>query len=421
MAVPGESREIFRAEAVAAYRTRFQGEAPAPYPLSLSRISWGLFALVAGLAAFLAFGNYTESIKSLGVVRPSSGYVVLKAGQDGIVQLAPTVQQGTTLENGALIASIAATPAVEALTSLSDRGIADLAHKRDSLIAADRINVTSIQGRLSTLRDQEAFTTTQLQNVEKQRLLVMQRLDLKLKDLERAQNLEKEGYVSSQYLSGAKIDVAAMQASVAEMDQRSASTSQQVSSIRQQYIELKNRADIDSERTRQDVAEIESRISTALGNRRTEVRATGQVLVSAVHVDSGSQVTSDTPIVTVTNSNAPKEIRCMVEARAAVGLRVGATVKLRYSAFPFQYFGVFDGQVLSIDTSPWQGPEGEYLRGAKPLDTNPVYRVLVRPSTQSIPTPQGPQFLLAGMTVDVEIPKVKRSLAAWLFEPMRNY
>jgi membrane fusion protein len=309
--------------------------------------------------------------------------------------------------------------AVQAVSSLPDNSLATLKLKRESLIAGGQRTQSTAAQSIAAIEEQLDLLRNQKQQLESQRSFTSQRVAIKQAELQRNESLAKGGFVTEQYLSALRADLASLQSSLADIDQRAIGLVQQQVALKQQATQLRGQADIDSERVRQDVAEVENRVLTARDNRRVELHAPRALMVSAIHVESGHYVLSDTPVLTSVDPDAPRVVQCLLSARAAVGLAPGTAVRLRYAAFPYAYYGSFEGRVVSIDTSPWRGNAHEGAASA-PRDAEPLYRVVVRPLQQTVKTPQGEQPLLPGMQAQVEIPKQRRALIEWLLLPARH-
>ncbi|TXH76052.1 MAG: hypothetical protein E6Q88_02990 [Lysobacteraceae bacterium] len=414
------NKGTFRSEALAAQREKYQGEPAMAYPLSLSRLGWGVAIVAVALIAFLAFSDYTQYYRATGIVSPRSGITVHVAGQEGTVYLAPEAVPGTRLRAGALLGWVDAAAAVEAANSVTDAGLSHLASKRDSLQRADRITDASSQAQLASIESQSRLLDTQLSRLQQERALVGERLRLKQAELERNTALQRDGFVSSQAVSVLRGEVAELQSEAANAERDVAALRQQAMALNQRAIDLRDRSRTETERLRQDMAELDSRIASARGNRRVELRAGKALAVEALHVESGNYVDIDTPIVTTVNPAEALQIRALVSASAVVGLRPGTRVRIRYEAFPYYYYGSFEGRVTSVDRSPWRG-EAANRTEAERQAREPLYRVMVQPSDQRIQTPQGARQLLSGMVAQVEIPRATRSLLQWILLPGSNY
>jgi membrane fusion protein len=88
---------------------------------------------------------------------------------------------------------------------------------------------------------------------------------------------------------------------------------------------------------------------------------------------------------------------------------------LRYQAFPYQKFGLASGQVTNVAHSASTPQQVANSYGI--LATEPMYRIDVKLSSQSVIGNDKAEPLLPGMAVDADIQLDKRTLLEWLFEP----
>ena len=97
---------------------------------------------------------------------------------------------------------------------------------------------------------------------------------------------------------------------------------------------------------------------------------------------------------------------------AAVGfVKPGQPVKLRYDAFPYQRYGIHEGEIVEISRSVLSGNSGM-------IPEVPVYRAKVRLGSQVVLAYGDEQDLLPGMTLTADVILEQRSLVRWLLDPL---
>ena len=104
----------------------------------------------------------------------------------------------------------------------------------------------------------------------------------------------------------------------------------------------------------------------------------------------------------------------LVPSRAYGFVAEGQDTKIRFDAFPYQRFGLFDGKV--IKTSDYIVMPGEVDMPV--VIHTPVYKVEVAMASQSISAYGQLVPLQPGMTISADIVLEERSLLSWLFEPI---
>ncbi|MFA0016719.1 HlyD family efflux transporter periplasmic adaptor subunit, partial [Vibrio lentus] len=137
-------------------------------------------------------------------------------------------------------------------------------------------------------------------------------------------------------------------------------------------------------------------------------------VVTAIQPTVGTQIDTDTPILSIIPDNSPLEIELLLPTRSAGFVQLGDLVKIRFHAFPYQKFGLAHGKVINIDQAL-----------ILPTDTilpvkieEAIYRVRVSLNKQEI-SAYGKSFpLKVGMLADADIILEKRTLLEWLLDPI---
>jgi membrane fusion protein len=108
------------------------------------------------------------------------------------------------------------------------------------------------------------------------------------------------------------------------------------------------------------------------------------------------------------------EASLLVPARAIGFVTRGQSVRVAFDPFPFQRFGFYDGIVASVSDTLLKPNEA-----AGPMTPKePSYRITVRLGRQTV-TAYGSEIpLRPDMPLKASIVFDRRSLAAWLFDPL---
>lgn len=100
----------------------------------------------------------------------------------------------------------------------------------------------------------------------------------------------------------------------------------------------------------------------------------------------------------------------------------GQTVLIRYAAYPYQKFGMGEGEVTEVSKSPYAVQELP-THVAATMQTlaqagDPVYRVTVRLKDQRINAYGTQHALKPGMLAEADIVQDTRKLWEWALEPL---
>jgi len=86
-------------------------------------------------------------------------------------------------------------------------------------------------------------------------------------------------------------------------------------------------------------------------------------LITKVHAQAGQIITPGAPLVTMIRESAALEGHAFVDNKDIGHLRLGQVVKIKYFAYPYQEYGIKEGQISDIATTPsgLPGKESKYL------------------------------------------------------------
>ena len=147
-------------------------------------------------------------------------------------------------------------------------------------------------------------------------------------------------------------------------------------------------------------------------------------VVAAPLVERGQAVVSGEQLAQLVPPHATLKAYLHAPSRAIAEISPGATVHLRYPAFPHQKFGVYAGKVVEVSSTSLRpqfvAGQGRYLGplldgiGAR----EPLYRVVVELPAQSVSLDGRTHALRHGMTVDADVLLRRRRIVHWMLDPL---
>lgn len=143
------------------------------------------------------------------------------------------------------------------------------------------------------------------------------------------------------------------------------------------------------------------------------IRAPKAGTVSGILPRPGHFMNAGNSVLSLLPAGAELEAIVYVPTSAIAFIEPGQDVRLRFHAFPYERFGVHQGQVREVSHTvllPEEVPEMTLQE--------PSYRVRVQLSAQQIQAYNRDLPLRAGMTLDGDIITERRSLLQWLFDPI---
>ncbi|MEJ2619131.1 MAG: HlyD family efflux transporter periplasmic adaptor subunit [Candidatus Thiodiazotropha sp.] len=155
-------------------------------------------------------------------------------------------------------------------------------------------------------------------------------------------------------------------------------------------------------------------------SRLSYVRAPVAGTISNIQVDVGRQVERGGALATLLPQGVSLDVQIFVPSNAIGFLKTGQHVKLRYDAYPYQKFGVYEGELTEladVDAS-FMELQARFPHLMEKHQGMTFFRATVRPEAQSIQAYGKPISLRAGLTLEADIHLERKRLIEWIFDPV---
>ena len=406
---------LFRRETEEARANAWLGRILLTRPLSFAVLTTTALAIVVAIGAYFVVGEYTRKARVTGILAPVHGVVKIVANQAGVVQQV-SVREGASVNRDDAVLTIADGRIGEARESiasaigarLSDRALA-LISQRGHALAALRSEQALISRRRTALDRELALLEGEL-------AIQAQRATLARQSLERALNLERTGFVST---------AAADRERDAALDQES-----RVDATRRARVGLAREAEgteLEAQfafaRVQAQVAAIDTQLASLEQERverdlqyRSTIASPAAGSIATVLVEPGQAIMPGTTVATLIPTDSRLEAHLFAPSRSIGFVRAGQEVLLRFLAYPHQKFGSHAARVITVTRNPMPPADLGFI----PADGSrePLYRIKVELSAQSISAYGREEPLQAGMQVEADIRLDRRRLIEWIFEPL---
>lgn len=328
------------------------------------------------------------------------------------------VQEARLMAEASGAAGFAEPEALKAYTSAEDRlQVENAMHLQRQSMASRRQMVAA---QISVLRQQQNQTRDSIAGSQDRLVASSKRKRLTEEELAAVQPLEAKGYAPKtkvrqlqQSLAGLEGETGALQAEIAqgsalinesrnrELTTRSQTTAQIMDELRM---------------TQQKLSELTPQLTAAESEfDRTSIRATtdGKVLGLSVF-NAGGVVEPGQKILEIVPTNAPLIIEANVEAKDGDDLRAGQEAQIHIVALQERDLPVMKGKVLSVSPDSFRDERSGLA----------FYRAQIEVSAENIAMVDKVRgsraWLKPGLPVDVVIPMRKRTVLAYLFEPLQE-
>jgi HlyD family secretion protein len=245
---------------------------------------------------------------------------------------------------------------------------------------------------------------------------------------ERFATLKREGFVSELYqlererdriekeqdLSAQEHTVESLRASLAQVEKRLA---QVTSTYRQQLHNERAQTDAPLKKAIEELAKQHYR------NALIELRAphAGIIKDLATHT-LGTVVSQGTVLLTLVPHGEELQAEVMVKNLDVGFVRPGQAAKLKFVAYPFQKYGMLDGEVvrISADASETQNGRNDETDADGKTSTRGAYRVRITLPVQRLVRDGATLALVSGMQITAEIRLGDRSVLEYLLAPVQK-
>ncbi len=404
---------LFRKQAIDHQHDRLAGNILLVQPLSLQVSVAVVSLIVAGIISFLILGEYTRKETVRGFLVPEQGIIKSYASQGGTITRL-WVKEGEEVTKGQTLVSISTqnrspqgrSVSAELVTQLNIQ-LRLLNEEIEQNNALKMRELQHLSDRQNTLEKELRILEVQ-HNLSKEKRTLLEQQHTRLMELSHAGHasaLEKERH----YQSLLDARQAEQNAARLLMQQHNylAQLDFEQQRIPQQYaLTVKNLKRQQTELSRQ-LTQIENQYDY-------RVTASHDGIVTGIQVVEGETLKNNKPLLHILPKHSRLVAELLVPTRSAGLVNNGDTARLRFDAFPYQRFGSVSSQIVRIDKAVIN--PGEITLPI--LIQEPVYRLRARLEAQQINTKGNVFALRNGLLFEADILLEKRTLAAWLLEPL---
>ncbi len=407
---------LFRTQVIEQQNDRLHGDI-----LLLPRISHSMLIafLLTWLVAFgiwLATSSYARKETVVGWLEPPAGVVRLYPEAPGQIKKI-LVKEGDKVKAGQPLIIINGDRILADGGNLENRLLEEYESQRNLLTEQIGRADLSQQEREHSLQRQVDSIKHNLSLMDEQLITLDARHTLIKNQLERYRPKIEQGYISrleyDQVLSQELSIRSDRQALLREIGNQKDLLSQRLTDLQLLPKDAANSLD----QLQSRLSELAQQIAQLQGQRAHIVTATRAGVVNNLQAREGQFVSSTNPIplLTLADNTSPLVAHLLVPVRSAGFIAPGQRLDIRYDAFPYQKFGLFQGEIASVAKTALL--PGELFNAPVTLQ-EPVYRIEARLYEQEVSAYGQDISLRSGMTFTADIELAERRLWQWLLEPV---
>lgn len=407
----------FRKEAVEHQNDTTLGEIIIPTSAGFTLSALLTLGLLVLVFIFLCSSHYTRKAHLSGIVMPSSGLIKVIPQYSGYVTTLK-IDEGQHVAAGSPLYYIsgehydAQGTGTLAAMRLSLNTQYQMLESQQHLEARD--NSQQQQG----LQQRIASLEPQLQSAGRRLVQAEHQARLSASVMSRYRNLVSHHYVSEMEYQQRQMAVSAASENVEEqrlvlLQLRTAKETAEGELEHLVSLRESRRKELDQQlqRIRQQQLEL-------AGQEKFMLTAPISGTVAAILVKEGQPVRAAEAVMTLVPDNARLQVELYATSQNAGFIQPGQRVALRFSAFPYQKFGVQYGVIREISRTTLTSSDLHSVSPVNWKDNEGHYRVIVEPEKTFIKAYGRQEPLRPGMTLEGDVSLDTRYLWEWLTEPL---
>lgn len=405
--------ETFRKQVLERRGNRLFGQVALATPVSTWVVTWLIGAIVAAVAAVLLTGDYARKEIVHGWLKPDKGLVKIVSPQLGAIT-AVHVTEGQVVNRGDALASLNLDTAFAGGEGVFGTALAEIETQiaeREKLLPLTELGfeqeTRELRGRIESAR-------AEIASLEAQREVLDERIRTADAQLNRFELLAGRNVASRNDVERQRETVLALRQAAEQIAQQIEIKLGEMATYRVRLEGAPARRQTALAELRAGLSGLRAQLAQVAGQGSIVLKAPVDGRIAALPVSDGQSMRPRQLAVSLLPRGGRLEAELFAPTRAAGFIRTGQTVRLQFDAFPYQRFGVVEGEIVSVSRTIFEPAE-------LPVSLNvagPVYRIVAGISAQHIDA-YGERFpLRAGMTLSAHVIQEERKLWQVLLEPL---
>ena len=405
--------KLFRQEVIDKKKHRLEGTISLVQPPGFKSLTLLILLVVIISLVFLSLGSYTRKEKVSGVLQPDTGIIKLGAPQSGIIAEL-MVQEGQLVKKNQPILRI-----------ISEQHGIDGVELNQSLINQFQFQLSSLTQQLSQQKIKNELQVEDLIhnriNVEKRLIqlgiqndIFAKRIEINNDIVEQITSLADTGYISDLELKRQNDTLLSLKQQSSSIQSEKLTLQNQIEKIDNQQVQLPIEQEKATAQLNTQIKDIQVQLARIKQQRLSELRTPVDGVVSGLLAKVGKSVTSNQNLISILPEGSSMQAIIYVPTKAFGFIEKGQKTRLRYYAFPYEKFGIYEGIVDEISANVILPDETD----TPGIISQPSYRIVIDLDNDSISAYGKEIPLRAGMRLDADIIIEERSLIHWLFDPV---
>lgn len=385
-------------------------------PLELRPPEFGLiivilFFFATLLVVFLWHSSYSQRSDVSGILVPSKGLIKVTASGSGRLS-SSDLREGQKVVADQLLFLVS-----DAANGGTERTVSTLLKLRRDSLAAEEASVRAQQStRAAALDMRITAAREELIQIDEQIKAQEGRVEISERRLTIYADLEQEAFVAPAQILDRKAELLDQKQRLADLRRIQRRSALDIESAKSEARDFDLQRERDANARLRSISEADQAIAENETRLNMLIRAPVSGVVTGITLAQGQSVTGGQVLASIIPEGSTLEAELYVPSKSIGLVEVGRPVLLRYQAFPYEKYGQATGMVREVSQISMRAQELALLRS---IDlSEPMYRVRVALTTQTISVHGRLEPLTPGAAVDASIVLDKRRLYEKILEPL---
>jgi membrane fusion protein len=429
--VATEDSPLFRPEVTAALSQQWMGAIRLAQPVSSWLIAGVATIIAAILITFITVGSITKKARVTGITIPVGGSISVAAPNAGLF-IKSYVKEGDQVVAGQILFELSNERQGEKgeITALVAQ---QLANRQQSLEAEQRLRNAQSQDKKLALTLRLSNLKTESAQIEQELILIQRRHALAQESVAKFQTLQNNGFVSPAQVQQKQEEVIDIATRVSGLQRAQLQQQANKLTIQAELNNLSNTLATEQVQLQRAQASLQQEIAENRNRKATNIIANQNGTITTITSQIGQMLNGGQTMATLIPHNQTQDNNDQLEAhlyapsRTTGFVAIGQEVLIRYSAFPYQKFGLQKGRVIAVSSTPFAPNElppnlastilsnaQQHIQGFNSNEA--LYRIKVKLDKQAIDTYGQMQSIKPGMTLEADILQDRRKIWEWVIE-----
>jgi membrane fusion protein len=451
---------FFRPEVMQAQTSQWLGVVRLQRPLSFGIITVSAIGVALLCMTFATWGEVNRKARVSGLLVSSLGSLNIAAPLAGVL-IESRISEGQTVQAGDVLLVLN----TERQSAAGDTSALTLLHieaRKQTLSTERDLRQLQTSQRSQVLEDRIHTLNAELLRMDEEQALLENRITLSKKTLARNQTLASEGFLSAAQVQTTQEELIDLNSRQQAQARAKISTQRDIRTLSGEAENLATQLKADLNQLDRSLSQLNQESTETSARKSTIITAPYAGTVTAFNLQSGQAVQAGQTLATLVRtlehpvklakavrtellktSTHPKTAKESVRpepveglptddnalqahlyapSRTAGFLKPGQNVYMRYTAYPYQKFGLQTGQITAISATPFAAnelpPNIAQQLIAQSGTNEALFRINVRLDQQTITSYGEPLQLKAGLTLEADVLQERRKVWEWVLEPL---